>query len=384
VRERPARPRDFESAVDREPPSESTRRRKIERPGARRSHARILLLLVAALVFAVGGLAYDVVHGFDAAQSSNPGTVSFLVRLGDTTDSVANRLERRGLIHDVPLFSGSQLFDLDARRKGLAADLRYGKFLLRRNMSIDQMISALATESPLTVPVTVLPGWRAEQIAATLPPSINRLQFLHAVRHPSFGLGFRVGWPKRHTLEGFLYPDTYFVDPHISGVALARVMTLQFAKEFGPAMRRRARREHRSVYRVTKMASIVQREDGIVSQMPLIAGAYYNRLKLKPDANGGVGHLLQSDPTVAYALGRPGNWWPVVTSEEAHTTRSRFNTYLHFGLPPAPIANPDRASLRAALHPAKTDDYFFASCPGSKKLYFQQTLAQQSEFLAGC
>ena len=377
-----ARPADIVAATG------GDRTANIERvkPKPRRSHARIVLLIVLILLVLIGASGYGLVQGMQGAESGNPAPVQFVVQRGDTTSSVASRLEQLGVIHGLLFFSASDLFSLAGRMGGLASQLQPGTYTLRRNMSMNQIVSTLKGLPELTT-FTVVPGERAEQVAETLSADgFKAGQFLHAVRHHHFPLDMRmtVGWPHKHTLEGFLYPDTYTVEPGSTGQYLADVMARRFAQLFTPAMRRAAHRQGHSIYQIVIMASIIQREDFLPSQKRLISSVYWNRLgTLGVDA--GLGGLLQSDPTVSYALGHRGDWWPNIP-EDRSTVVSPFNTYLHPGLPPAPIAEPDIGSLRAALHPAKTTYLYFATKPGDKsgRLYFASTYSQFQCILDGC
>jgi UPF0755 protein len=119
---------------------------------------------------------------------------------------------------------------------------------------------------------------------------------------------------------------------------------------------------------VVTLASLVERETPQPQERPMVASVFYNRLKL--------GLPLQCDPTVQYALDLSGKPAPKVTAEDLRI-RSPYNTYLHRGLPPGPIANPGDASLRAALHPAETHYLYFVA-NGSGGHFFSSTLAEHN------
>ena len=120
------------------------------------------------------------------------------------------------------------------------------------------------------------------------------------------------------------------------------------------------------------LASLVERETPRKDERPLVAGVFYNRLKL--------GDALQCDPTVAYALELAGRPVKIVHSKDLHID-SPYNTYKYPGLPPGPIANPGEASLRAALDPAVTDYlYFVANDNGGH--FFSKTLAEHNRNVA--
>jgi UPF0755 protein len=114
-----------------------------------------------------------------------------------------------------------------------------------------------------------------------------------------------------------------------------------------------------SFYKAVIMASIVQREAGTDRDRGLIAGVYLNRLQ-----HPSTFPHLDADPTVQYAIGKPGNWWPAPTQADLRV-KSVFNTYVIVGLPPKPIANPIEKSIRAAVHPTPSQYYYFCHRPGT-------------------
>jgi UPF0755 protein len=140
-------------------------------------------------------------------------------------------------------------------------------------------------------------------------------------------------------------------------------------EQFTPAMRQRARQEGLSVYDVLTLASIVEREARVPAERPIIASVYLNRLRLKPPMK------LDADPTVQYALAKPHKWWPVITQDD-YRTPSPYNTYLHTGLPPGPIANPGLASIKAVIYPQSTHFLYFVA-KGQGRHAFARTYAEQ-------
>lgn len=330
--------------------------------------AGVLLLFIVL----GGGAAYGY-YAIHAPQGSSARPVKVDILPGDSDTSVANRLQRLGLVHD------TLLFRVDARLQGLAAKLRAGEYRLRHNMSIADMIAALSVLHDPMIHITIPEGWRDGQIAAELQRhGISGAAFLRAVRRPAFDVGFPTGRPPGSSLEGFLFPDTYFVPPHYSGAAFARRMVREFARRFTPVMRAEARRSGHSVWQIVTMASIVEREAAVPPDRPKIASVYYNRLA--------INMALDADPTIQYALSHcslrcsphSAKWWPRLTSQaEYQSVQSAYNTYLHPGLPPGPICNPGLASLDAALAPAHTHYYYFVAKGTTGYHAFARTLAQQ-------
>jgi UPF0755 protein len=139
-------------------------------------------------------------------------------------------------------------------------------------------------------------------------------------------------------------------------------------QNFTPAMRAQAAKEQLTPFQVLILASIVEREARVASERPLIASVYLNRLHQHQG--------LYADPTVQYAVGKPGNWWPVLTTAQLHTP-SPYNTYIHMGLPPGPIANPGLASIQAVVYPKHTQFLYFVA-KGNGHHAFETTLAQHN------
>lgn len=125
-------------------------------------------------------------------------------------------------------------------------------------------------------------------------------------------------------------------------------------------------------YQAVVLASIVQRETAHADEMPRIAAVYLNRLARQMP--------LEADPTVQYALGHPGAWWPAPLSLADLQVNSPYNTYTHPGLPPAPICNPGPEALQAVASAPQTNDLFFrAACDGSGYHVFSETFGQHLE-----
>ena len=174
--------------------------------------------------------------------------------------------------------------------------------------------------------------------------------------------------PHAQSLEGFLFPSTYEFTRHTSCEDAAKRMVANFRavwESLDPG-NSKARPQGLSVEQVVTLASLVERETPNSDERPLVAGVFYNRLRL--------GYALQCDPTVQYAFQLDGRVERNVHPADLRID-SPYNTYEHRGLPPGPIANPGEASLKAALSPAQTDYlYFVANAQGGH--YFSKTLAE--------
>lgn len=294
--------------------------------------------------------------GFDGTP------VQFTIAPGELPSEVAARLQKQGLIKSADLF-----INLVKYRK-VATNIQAGDYVLKRTMTVEEIVEALQHGLAKMIPITILPGWRAEEIAdylATLNlKNYNKDTFLKIVREGKFDYAFLRDRPKGapQTIEGFLFPETYNVPLDISSDFMLTLLLDTFNSRVTDAMRQKAAAAKITLYEAVTMASIVEREAVVASERPIIASVFWNRVKKKMP--------LQADSTAQYAIGyQPATkqWWKSpVTIDELTAAKSPYNTYLNTGLPPGPICNPSLASIAAAIEPAQTDYlYFFAKGDGT-------------------
>jgi len=287
---------------------------------------------------------------------------------GETASAVARRLQNRGVIPDADAFLAF------LRYKGWDTDVQAGTFRFQRALTPVALAEALRHRPPTDAVLVVLPGWRREEIAAAVPSSglaFDAEAFLRATASAEgYALPFAV--PAGATLEGFLAPGTYTL-PRTSDPAIVAAQMVERASQWLAApWQRQVEAQGLTPYQGLVLASIVQRETRHEEEMPLIAAVYLRRLALQMP--------LEADPTVQYALGRPGAWWPSPLSWQDLQVNSPYNTYHQPGLPPAPIANPGEAALQAVAAAPQTRYLFFrAACDGSGYHVFAETFDQHVE-----
>jgi UPF0755 protein len=299
--------------------------------------------------------------GILTAQSS-ASTQFFTVAIGESPIAVADRLEATGIILSAEAFLDYLVFT------GLDTSLQSGDYHFDANLSIIDVARAMQDSTPTDVTFVVLPGWRMEEIAASLPTSgldATPDAFLSAARTP-LNFPFLEGVS---TNEGFLLPDAYILPRAADADALLAALVRNFANHLTPELETGFSNQGLTVYQAVILASIIERESIVADEMPLIASVFFNRIN--------YGWKLQSDPTVQYAIGFDGNWWPNPLSAFDLDFDSPYNTYLYAGLPPAPISNPSMDALRAVANPALSDYFFFrARCDGSGLHNFSVTLEE--------
>lgn len=168
-------------------------------------------------------------------------------------------------------------------------------------------------------------------------------------------------------MEGWLYPDTYYYTVNSTDLALLQRAADKMQKTLQQVWQQRDQTlPLKSAYELLILASIIEKESAVTSERPQIASVFVNRLK--------KGIKLQTDPTVIYGMGEKyqGN----ITKKDLNT-ETAYNTYIIDGLPPTPIAMPDKSSLDAAANPAKTD-YFYFVADGNGGHKFSRTLNEHN------
>ncbi len=301
--------------------------------------------------------------------AGNPAvSVDLEVQEGETAGAVVAQLERVGVVSDGRLLEGF------LRYRGLDKGIQAGRYQLSGAMTITELAQTLQRASPSENSITVLEGWRREQIADLIdqrPFAFDGASFLAASRTPPADsplAGQLAGLP---SLEGFLFPDTYQLRPDGRAEDLVTRMLDDFQNRVTPELRAGFAEQGLTLVEAVTLASIVEREAVIPEERPVIASVFLNRIR--------AGMRLEADPTVQYALGRgpDGTWWKSTLTADDLEDPSAYNTYVHPGLPPGPIANPGLESMRAVAFPAETGYFYFrARCDGSGEHVFSQTFEE--------
>lgn len=301
----------------------------------------------------------------------------FTVEPSDTATTIGIKLVTGGYIANGTLFARYVQYE------GLDTQLRAGTFFISNNMSIPEIARILTDPTPQTVTLTIIEGWRMEQIAALID-SQTLLNFTGndflALVGPGAPLPAdfqtRYGIPAGASLEGFLFPATYEVGIAATAADFRDQMLEAFSRNLGQTLEAEALAQGWTIYEVLTVAAIVEREAVIVEERPQIAAVYLNRYR--------IGQKLDADPTVQYGIGniRDGNWWPVLSLADYQFDHP-YNTYTRVGLPPGPIANPSISSIRATLYPVESPYFFFrAACDGSG--YHQFSITYDEHLAKGC
>jgi UPF0755 protein len=278
---------------------------------------------------------------------------------GASAEEIADKLVRSGVVRNRWFFLLAAKF-LDGER-----DLRFGDYQLSTGMAPVAVVRRLTSGTHVMRRVTVPEGLTTAQIAARLERRglAGKAEFVAAAQSESFRDALEV---HNDTLEGFLFPDTYYISGEETPEDLVSMMVHRFMEIYRQESLGTSMLEQYDTFNIVTIASIIEKEAVLDSEKALRAGVIYNRLR--------ENMRLDCDVTIQYALDKFGRR---LTYEDL-AYDSPYNSYLHKGLPPGPICNPGRHSLRAALHPENTEFFYFVS-KNNGTHQFSKTLPEHNQ-----
>ncbi len=299
-----------------------------------------LLSLSATFFYMVKpqGEIYDVVH--------------FEIMQGDTINSISRKLTEEGLIPT----GGSKVFSLLARYLKLDRGLKTGYYELNGSMNMLDILDSFGSgRNQMLERFVIVEGKNIYEIADMFDEKglVSRFDFLTAASNQTILKEYNIPTP---TVEGYLFPSTYYIAKGHSAETYIRLMidTLfeQFPKE---ELEKRSSELGLTFHEVLTLASIIEKEAGAVEERPLVASVFYNRL------NKNI--RLESCATTIYAIALQSGGTISQPKLEARHTRMTipYNTYRNAGLPPGPISSVSKASLNSVLYPDESNYLFFVS-----------------------
>lgn len=319
--------------------------------------AGVLFVLFLLLLAAAAAAAWLVLAPFGPSQETFVDVLP-----GSSSTHIARQLEQAGVVRSQYAFYGMRWL-----RHGT---LKAGTYRFDHPAPVTEVYDRIRRGDTYAIEVTIPEGSNMFDIGARLEQAGfgPRNQFVSVAKQQA-GLVSDMD-PDAKTLEGYLFPDTYKLSPKAKMPEIAATMVKRFrqtAQQIGL---------NHDVHRIVTLASVVERETAVEGERPLVASVFVNRLdKQMP---------LMTDPSVIYGLQLQNAWrGTIYASDLTHDTP--YNTYMHAGLPPGPIANPGMKSLKAAMEPAQTDYLYFVAAgqnPQGKSL-FASTLEEHNRNVAG-
>jgi len=314
------------------------------------------------IVFSVAmfaGLGYLIYHGttygfnrgqefaYQLTMEHESYDIEFILEEDTSVADVAEMLEEQGIIEN------AWLYRFEIMLIGTPDDYEAGTFMLNQNLSAGQInnrLRAQPVEPMIENRIRIREGWTQRDMAVYLEERgfFTAEEFMYAANNHDFGFSFLDDLPNRpNRLEGYLFPDTYFVSEHPTPVEVIMNMLVRFNEIYNFEYRLRTEELGFTMDQIVTIASMIEKEVRVPEERPMVARVIYNRLD--------IGMRLQIDATVLYAL-------------DTHMERllysdlqvdSPFNTYRVPGLPWGPISSPSAASIHAALYPAAGNWLFY-------------------------
>jgi UPF0755 protein len=317
----------------------------------------LLVLLVVVLIGA--GVLYV---GVTSPYFGTTGETFVEIAPGSGSQQIARQLQQAGVVR-------SQYF-FDAVRMLKRTRLQAGEYRFDHAASVAEVYDRIHRGDVYTIAVVVPEGFNLYDIAQVMEGAglMSRQEFLRAAKTQTALIGDIS--PHAESLEGYLFPDTYRFPHKVTGLQVVTAMVKRFrveATRLGLAADPPA-----EIARVVTLASLIEKETGASEERTLVASVFENRLE--------KGIPLATDPSVIYAALLEGRYRGTIYASDLKND-SAYNTYLHAGLPPGPIANAGVASFKAAMHPAATDYLYFVS-DGAGHSVFSATLAEHDKNVA--
>ncbi len=251
------------------------------------------------------------------------------------------------LLLENEIIVNQNIFKLKVISRGLASKIPTGRFLIDGKISDAILIDLIFNKGPIKLKLTIPEGSQSKNLFKDINTLLNTdYDFNKYFNSTEILEQYKLD---ASSLEGYLYPDTYYLYHDSSPEEIIDILLSEFWKKFDENLQDRANQLGFSVHEVVTLASIIEGEAMLDSERSTISSVYHNRLK--------INMKLQADPTIQYIIPGP----PKTLSNRDLRIKSDYNTYQNYGLPPGPINNPGIASIKAALYPEDTNFLFFVA-----------------------
>ena len=318
----------------------------------------LILPSIAAVVLSASLFIYARLP-IDSAKTT---TVLLDIPTGSSLMKVINILGDAGLVNQKLLFHSLVVI------KGGTRSIRAGEYEFTTSMSPSELVDKLIRGDVKKYPVTIHEDYSLKQVAERLKEYklIHEDVFFQLAEHKEFlsSLGIQ-----GDSIEGYLFPDTYFFNRSMTTRHIMRMMVDRFWGKISPEMINQAAKKGLNTHQFVTLASLVGKESGYSAEKPMIAAVFYNRLK--------KGMPLQSDPTAVYDL----KDFNGKILRRHYKRESPYNTYIIRGLPPGPIANPGLDSFQAVLRPADVNYLYFVSQKDGTHFFSSSLMAHNEAIL---
>lgn len=313
---------------------------------------RIALLLFLLIILAGGGAAFWAYSDLHSPAVHNKAGQYIEIPRGSSPTEIIGKLASEGVLkHEWPLLVYIKLM-------GVSARLRAGEYRFPSPISPLGVLKELEKGEQRLSRFTIIEGWTRWDIAAAMAriPELKLQSADEALALMNDTTAIRDIDPEATNLEGYLYPDTYSFPPETKAPAMIAAMVKRFRQEWKPEWTARARDLNMTPRQIVTVATLIETEAKLKDERPRVASVIYNRLRKNM--------MLGIDSTVIYASKLAGKWkYDGKVYRSDIERQSPYNTRLHAGLPPGPIASPGARSLEAALYPVDSDYLYYVRDP---------------------
>lgn len=322
-----------------------------------------LIIFPLAVLFLAGCFFYfsnQVYYSHGTAEKA----VTFEIQKGENAWEVGKKAEEAGII------KSQFYFVYYLWRESLVHNLMAGKYEIASSLSIPE-IAVLTTrgeKESAQIKITFPEGWNISEMAERLQKNgFSKEEFLKFSQNPPQEIRDEFNFlPKSGSLEGYLFPDTYYFAKDAKTENIIAKMLENFNLKLNKELRGEISRQEKDIHEIVKMASIIEGEVRTQEDRKIVSGIFWKRIE--------SGRPLQSCATLAYVLGVNKKQY----SYDDTRVESPYNTYLNVGLPPGPISNPGLESIKASVYPTKTNFEYFLSDSETGKTVFSKTIDEHN------
>ena len=312
------------------------------------------------LVIAILASLFLLVYAYNSIYKSELSSQSeiFTITQGQSVKQISTNLKDSGFINN------KLIFELYVGLRRAQAKFMAGEYELNKGLSIKELVNVFVSGQSLSKErdIKIIEGWNASEIAESLEKQgvCEAGQFLEKIKYygaNTNGYEFLTDKPKKFSLEGYLFPDTYTIYKDATIEDILKKMLDNFNSKLTPQMREDIKKTGLSIFEIITMASIIELEVPKSMDRKMISDIFWKRVE--------AGMPLQSDATINYITGKN---LPSPTLEDLKVN-SFYNTYLYPDLPPGPIGNPGISAIQAAIYRTPNDYWFYLSKPSGETVY---------------
>ncbi|MBC8183365.1 endolytic transglycosylase MltG [candidate division KSB1 bacterium] len=316
---------------------------------------KIFLMLIFLAVMITGYFIYSKIF-LPPKGDFTKEPIEVKIKPGFSLRIIADTLESKGLIKNKEDFILANKLFRNVNR------LKAGRYNIKKGLSVYDVMNIIVEGKTSNIKVVIQEGLISTQIASILAKKveIDSTKFNKLLSDTSIINQFKL---RSNSLEGYLFPNTYFFHWGITEKEIIKILLKEFNRNFSDSLKAIATDKGWKVGQILTLASIIEGEALIDSERAVISSVYHNRLQ--------KGMLLQADPTIQYII--PDGPRRLLNKDLA--IDSPYNTYIYPGLPPGPVNNPGKISIVAAISPVKTDYLYFVA-KGDGSHIFSKTLSQ--------